>query len=1003
MSRYVPRLLRPLVIERRPSSHSDGDNELLSRFDLGPEAWSLLPAETCRRLSMLVVDRVQTRVEALPEQALKMPLPDPDAALKLPIERRTANTLRRESREARRDRGRSRRYLGLRRFGGRALVDLLAAMEAAGVAAPGLIEAPHAAVAGEMLSERALDAALALVAKHLPLSEEQAQQTLIGAGVSTVPIDIGELSHIAVRLGRNAPFHIIDVAGTRMIVRLADVTAARASYRIALRTVQGWGTATVRAVASQVRAAVHAVVEASFVEQMLMASRPSAGSTAATAGSGSRSGGIPFSPTWARCSPWPRACPSCASGMRCFARAPARRRRATPYGRSARRCPALTCPGTSSPSNALSTAPPISARRRTRWPVCWRRYRPGSPTRSYGRCPAPWASPGRPCGGCSARRRCSRSHRGACTASSAAPDPAGKTLTLESATMGPLRPVVSLSMIVAVLAVILGLSIASARRERHRLLDELAATARQQTHASIDVLSARLDALDQDTRLLTDLVERSWPSPEHDSPTERRLAVTAFRALAVVVPHYRVISLNRQDGGIEILAVDPTETEATVGALSPHIEQMAREVSTRGVKAIGEPARYGARSFLLYGVPVRGGGAVVVTSDAAMFLGAGTWTPLPASRLFVTDPGGVVWAGCETPGGCRATDSDTVKTYFANATGVSEIGADAAGTLGVGRAPAVQASEGIDRPTGRWVVTWVASTRAIMDREGWLISRIALAAVAAALTVAGVGMMILRQQRRAFALEGELRYARALADARDLENQLVRAEKLITVGVLSTEMAHEIGSPLAVIRGRAEQVLREVSAGPRAEDLRVIIKHIDNVSATIRQILDFARRPAHRTTAGGSRDCPRTGARAPAMATRRALAHARGRALPRVTGAVSGSGPAAASAREPDPQCLRCFRGGRKGRGRGGRDRRRHGTYRHRRSRLWHRSGEHERRLRSLLHHQATRPRDRARAPHRRQHRPQPWRPDRADERPRPGDDRAGTWPAAPEPREIHA
>src|SRR5262249_33107716 len=103
----------------------------------------------------------------------------------------------------------------------------------------------------------------------------------------------------------------------------------------------------------------------------------------------------------------------------------------------------------------------------------------------------------------------------------------------------------------------------------------------------------------------------------------------------------------------------------------------------------------------------------------------------------------------------------------------------------------------------------------------------------------------LRQQRRAVALEGELRYTRALAAARDLENQLVRAEKLITVGVLSTEMAHEIGSPLAVIRGRAEQVLREVKAGPRAEDLAVIITHLDNISSTVRQILDFARRPAN--------------------------------------------------------------------------------------------------------------------------------------------------------------
>ena len=46
------------------------------------------------------------------------------------------------------------------------------------------------------------------------------------------------------------------------------------------------------------------------------------------------------------------------------------------------------------------------------------------------------------------------------------------------------------------------------------------------------------------------------------------------------------------------------------------------------------------------------------------------------------------------------------------------------------------------------------------------------------------------------------------SELRSLEDQLVRAEKLITVGVLSAGIAHEIGSPLAVIRGRAEQVLR---------------------------------------------------------------------------------------------------------------------------------------------------------------------------------------------------
>jgi len=409
-----------------------------------------------------------------------------------------------------------------------------------------------------------------------------------------------------------------------------------------------------------------------------------------------------------------------------------------------------------------------------------------------------------------------------------------------------LRPFVSIAIIVAALAGIVGLSIASARSEQRRLLDEFTAATSQQAHASVEVLSARLDALDQDTRMLTDLVERSKSNPEHDPSIERRIAETTFRAMAVVVPHYRIISLNRADGSVELLAVDPTEATPMVEALAPPMQQLAREVSTKRAKAIGKPARYGARSFLLYGTPVREGGAVVVTSDAAMFLGAESWAPLPASRLFVTDPGGVVWAGCETSSGCRATDSATVKKYFQGPSPPArQIGPEVAQLLGGAAAPAVHVTERLDRPSGTWVVSWIASTRAIMDRQLWVLVRIVLAAFAAALAVAAGGIVILRQQRRRAALEGELRYARALAEARDLENQLVRAEKLITVGVLSTEMAHEIGSPLAVIRGRAEQVLRDVQSGPRAEDLRVIIKHVDNVSMTIRQILDFSRRPAN--------------------------------------------------------------------------------------------------------------------------------------------------------------
>jgi len=390
-----------------------------------------------------------------------------------------------------------------------------------------------------------------------------------------------------------------------------------------------------------------------------------------------------------------------------------------------------------------------------------------------------------------------------------------------------------IAVILIALAGTLGLSISSSLRDQERLIDELTDTTRQQVHGSVNALSARLDALDEDTRVLADIVEGSRGMGLADQKGERRVWEAAFRALAVVVAQYRLITLVDGAGTVQVLAGDPTESQATIDALVPPTLQLAHEVSRKHERALAAPARFGDRSFLLYGRPVRGGGSIIVASDAKIFLGAIAWSPIPIARLFVTDPAGVIWAGCETSQGCAIAPSETVPGSLPRSLPDRVyVTRGSKGGGGFTSTPAVQVSERLARPTGVWSVTWLASTEALAKRQRSLMMRVVLTALAAVVAVAGVGAAMFRQHRNAMLLESRLQVAQAL----------VRAEKLITVGVLSAGMAHEIGSPLAVIRGRAERVLDHPEKATQSEDMRLIIKHTDNISSKIRQLLDFSRK-----------------------------------------------------------------------------------------------------------------------------------------------------------------
>lgn len=81
-----------------------------------------------------------------------------------------------------------------------------------------------------------------------------------------------------------------------------------------------------------------------------------------------------------------------------------------------------------------------------------------------------------------------------------------------------------------------------------------------------------------------------------------------------------------------------------------------------------------------------------------------------------------------------------------------------------------------------------------------------------------------------------------ITELKALEDQILRTEKLSTIGTLSAGIAHEIGTPLAVVRGRTEQALSRLGPEhPQTGGLRTVIEQTDRVIRIVRELLDYSR------------------------------------------------------------------------------------------------------------------------------------------------------------------
>jgi len=98
-------------------------------------------------------------------------------------------------------------------------------------------------------------------------------------------------------------------------------------------------------------------------------------------------------------------------------------------------------------------------------------------------------------------------------------------------------------------------------------------------------------------------------------------------------------------------------------------------------------------------------------------------------------------------------------------------------------------------------------------------------------------------------MTGSLREAReqilAGVDAKlALEARLRHSEKLATIGQLAAGIAHEVGTPLNVIGGRARQLEKKaVDPAEVAKNAGIIATQTQRITKIIQQLLDFARRP----------------------------------------------------------------------------------------------------------------------------------------------------------------
>ena len=139
---------------------------------------------------------------------------------------------------------------------------------------------------------------------------------------------------------------------------------------------------------------------------------------------------------------------------------------------------------------------------------------------------------------------------------------------------------------------------------------------------------------------------------------------------------------------------------------------------------------------------------------------------------------------------------------------------------------------------------WHDVQAALKDRKAFQISYRIRTADGTIKWVWEQGCGIFSETGEVIGLEG---YVVDITQQRALEDQLRKTERLAELGTLASGMAHEIGTPMNVILGRAELLMRKATDERTRRSLETIVTQVERITKIMNQLLSFARkRPSER-------------------------------------------------------------------------------------------------------------------------------------------------------------